>query len=683
MLATLADAPLEDERFVYEPKYDGIRALVEIAPAPRGASVRVRSRQGNDKTAQFPEIEQALKGWAAKIRAPLLLDGEIVALDEQGEPAGFHRLQARIHRRAGAAARSASQPAALIVFDLLRDGGRDLRPLPLVARRARLERLLAATGSSLVRLSEQVAGSGAVLYRRAEARGWEGVIAKRAQAPYRSGARSADWLKIKIVHRQEFVVGGWTDPRGSRSRFGALLLGVYDRSARGRTAGANDAALIYVGHVGSGFTEADLEHVAARLAPLAAPRCPFRARPVSNERPHWVSPELVAEVRFNEWTPDGHLRAPVFLGLRDDVRAATVVREPAPRPPVRPARPRTRTSDRRSVVVVAPAPHGPRRGADVAAVEQALIAQIDALESARRDGAIVLPDGVPLRVGHLHKVFWPEGRLTKGDLLRHYVRVARVILPAVADRPLVMKRFPNGVTGKAFYQQRAPEDPPAAVRVEALANDDVPARLVGGTLATLLYMAQLGAVSQDPWLSRVGSPDNPDHVVLDLDPMPGVPFGRVLEVARRVRDELDALGAVGFPKTSGADGLHVYVPLPAGMPYAAGLLFCQIVATVVARRHPRWATVERAVGARGAKVYVDYLQNIRGKTLATAYSARASDYGGVSTPLTWPEVDEGIDPRDFTLRTFPDRLKATGDLWRGLRESKGVDLRRVARYAGE
>ncbi|HVB37047.1 MAG TPA: DNA ligase D [Vicinamibacterales bacterium] len=683
MLATLADGPLQDEQFVYEPKYDGIRALVEIAPAHGAAAVHLWSRQGNDKARQFPDIVGALAAWAKPIRAPLLLDGEIVALDERGEPAGFHRLQERIHLQGGIASRAGRQPAALVVFDLLREGTRDLRPLPLVARRARLERLMGDTGSPRLRLSEQVAGSGMALYRTAQARGWEGVMAKRATAPYRTGARSADWLKIKIVHRQEFVVGGWTDPRSSRSHFGALLLGVYEEAPGKATRGVK-GTLRYVGHVGSGFTEADLARVAARLAPLATSTCPFREKPASNERPHWVKPTLVAEVKFGEWTPDGHLRAPVFLGLRGDVPAGRVRREEAaidPRPSdtapaaapaarIRPARPST--SIRR-----APADKA------WAGVEQALLDQLDELQAAKREGQLVLPDGQRLRVSNLRKIFWPVPGFTKGDLLRYYVQAARFILPVIADRPLVMKRFPNGITGKSFYQQRAPDDPPPGVGVEELPDDDVPSRLVGGSLTTLLYMAQLGAVSQDPWLSRVSSPDTPDHVVLDLDPMPGVPFERILDVARWVRDELDALGAAGFPKTSGADGLHVYVPLPAGIPYDAGLLFCQIVATIVARKHPRQATVERTVQARGATVYVDYLQNIKGKTLATAYSARASDFAGVSTPLTWHEVDAGVDRRDFTIRTAPARFRAVGDLWRGLREAKGVDLHRVARYTGE
>ncbi len=241
-----------------------------------------------------------------------------------------------------------------------------------------------------------------------------------------------------------------------------------------------------------------------------------------------------------------------------------------------------------------------------------------------------------------------------------------------------MKRYPNGIAAAPFYQHRA-EDVPKGVRAEIVEVAEKRQQIVGGDLTTLLYMTQLAAISQDPWFSRVQSVQFADYVALDLDPSEGVKFDRVLDVARAIRDELDALGAVGVPKTSGADGLHIYIPLPPRTPYDAGLLFCQIVATVVSRKHPKIATIERSVRARGPRVYVDYLQNILGKTLATAYSARASDYAGVSTPLTWREVDSRVRREDFTIKTMPARVKEVGDLWAALRSSKGVDLSRVSK----
>jgi bifunctional non-homologous end joining protein LigD len=272
-------------------------------------------------------------------------------------------------------------------------------------------------------------------------------------------------------------------------------------------------------------------------------------------------------------------------------------------------------------------------------------------------------------------------RLTKGDLLRYYVRVAPYILPVVEGRPLVMKRYPNGVNGQAFYQHRAPDPVPPNVPTVTLPDDDVPSRVVGGNLKTLLYVTQLAAISEDPWFSRATTPHIVDHIAFDLDPMPGTSFETVLDVARWLRDELEHVGAVGVPKTSGADGLHVYVRMPPNTEYEAGRLWAQIVATIVSSKHPNVATVERTVRKRGAKVYVDYLQNIEGKTLACAYSARASAFAGASTPVTWEEVGGGFDRRDFTIQTLPARLAEVGDLWATLRTSKPANLRRVEKYA--
>jgi bifunctional non-homologous end joining protein LigD len=311
--------------------------------------------------------------------------------------------------------------------------------------------------------------------------------------------------------------------------------------------------------------------------------------------------------------------------------------------------------------------------------ESDLIEQLNAIEKGPGSGVLHLPDGLTLDVSNLRKVFWPKLKLTKGDLMRYYVRVAPFILPVVKDRPLIMKRFPNGVDGQAFYQQRAPENVPRGVRIATIPGDkEIPSRLIGGDLITLLYMTQLAVVSQDPWFSRAQSPEIADHCAIDLDPMPGVKFAWVLDVARWVRDELEKLKVKGYPKTSGASGIHIFIPLAPGTPYDAGQIFCQIVATVVSEKHPKIATIVRSVHARGQKVYVDYLQNIEGKSLACAYSARASEFAGASTPLTWAEIDEGVNPRDFTIRNLPDRLAKAGDLWKPLLTSKGVDLRKLA-----
>jgi bifunctional non-homologous end joining protein LigD len=673
MLASLADAPLDDASLVYEPKYDGIRAVAEIEPRgpARGRAsrdrdarpgVRLWSRLGNEKTAQFPEIAAALEHWAAaKLDAPAVLDGEIVALDVNGEPTGFQQLQGRVHlsEQPGAAA-SGRPTVAFIAFDLLRHGRVDFRDRPLLERRAALEQLFGDTGSPVLRMSVMARGNGRALYKEALEHGWEGLIAKHAGSLYKSGKRTPDWRKLKIVNEQEFVIGGWTEPRHTRSYFGALLLGVYEA----------DGSLAYAGHTGTGFNERELARVMQRLKPLATSTSPFRERPKTNERPHWARPELVAQIKFTEWTADGKLRHPVYLGLRDDKRPTEVRRERKARVQASALGPRG----------VAEAASRPSRASSASSAEGGadLIDQLRTLERARRDGVLVLPDGDKLAVTNLSKVFWPRRKLTKGDLFRYYVRVAPVLLPVLADRPLVMKRYPNGIEGKPFYQHRAADVPPG-VRTEMVEVAERRPHIVGGSLKTLLYTTQLAAISQDPWFSRVPQPKFADFAAFDLDPSDGVPFARVLDVARWIRNELQSLGADGAAKTSGASGLHVYVALPPRTPYDAGLLFCQIVATMVVQKHPRVATVERSVAARGKRVYIDCLQNILGKTLASAYSARASEHAGVSTPLAWSEIDEGVDPRALTIETVPDRIAERGDIWAELRASKGIDLERATR----
>jgi bifunctional non-homologous end joining protein LigD len=358
------------------------------------------------------------------------------------------------------------------------------------------------------------------------------------------------------------------------------------------------------------------------------------------------------------------LRHPVYLGLRDDKPARQVSREHA-----------------RSQGPRGPKAEGPKGRRADGVVERLL-----ALEDARKDGDVELPNGDRLRVTNLTKLFWPSLGITKGELLRYYAEVAPLVLPAVDDRPLVMKRFPNGVEKKAFYQQRHPDPVPAGVRREMLPEDVDPIdeseggreRLIGGSLTTLLYMTQLAAISQDPWFSRVADPLSQDYTAIDLDPGEGASFARVLDVARWVKDGLDRFRIPAVPKTSGSRGLHIYIPLPPHTGYDVGQLLAEIIATLVSSSHRKVATIERMVRRRPTgTVYVDYLQNILGKTLATAYSARASDYAGVSTPLTWEEVEQGVDPRDFTIRTAPARFREVGDLWARLRTGKPVKLERV------
>ena len=681
MLAASAPASsharlLAKPNLVFEPKYDGIRALVALD----GASAPcIYTRLGRDKTAQFPDLVGPLAALADRLGRPALLDGEIVATDTQGAALPFQHLQERLHAT-GRAVRAAVRRVtpALMVFDLLRDGEEDLRPLPFSERRRRLERLLRPYASDTVRLVDSTVGNGVELAARGLEGEWEGIIAKRPDGRYVSGSRSPSWQKLKFTTTEEFVVGGWTAPRGSRRHFGALLLGYYPEGSRR----ARTAPLVFAGQVGTGFTDAELDRLAGMLAPLKADASPFvhLVHPKPSEKRHWIEPVLVVQTSFTQWTPDGVLRHPVYHGLRDDKRAADV-RLPARRPP----------PDRAPEPAAArPATSPPVHPAHPEPAVDDLLAQLEDLERGRRRGTLVLGDGARVPVGNLHKVFWPEPGITKGELLRFYLRVAPYLLPVVEDRPLVMKRFPNGVEGKSFYQHRAPDPLPDGLRVATVRESpDKPTSvvpyLVGGRLQTLLYMAQLAVISQDPWFSTLPDIKTADLVALDLDPMPEASFDRVLDVACWLHDELERLGVPCCAKTSGSEGLHIFIPLPRGTPYEAGMIFCQIVATVVASAHPAAATVERMVKQRRPDaVYIDYLQNIYGKTLACAYSARASSFAGVSTPLTWREVHEGVAaglrPHDFTLRSILGRLGQVGDLWAELRAAEPARLEAAFAY---
>ena len=700
MLATSCDLDaidLDQSSLVYEQKFDGIRAIVVVEPGQPTPRVQLLSRNGNDKTAQFPEIARALRLLSTQLNRAIVLDGEIVALDAQGRPTSFTALQSRMHLTGASDidARVGTVPTALIVFDLLREGVEDLRPLPLAARRARLEHLLHVRTSERLREGAYTAGDGTRLLAQAQREGWEGLIVKHADAPYLSGARSRSWRKVKLHATATVIIGGWTDPKGTRSGFGALMVGrrTDARGVAARPARGSDATLCYAGNVGTGFSDATITDVLARLRPLARTTSPFVDAPRVRGQ-HWVEPRLLCEVRFSEWTPEGRLRHPVFLGLRDDVDVDAAEATTAPdvgvvgmpdvtlsgraRSPNGPsASPRsmgTAGSESRPYPLSQPSP------LSQASPLSQIVEQLQSLEDAGRDGTLTLPEGA-LDVTNLRKVFWPASGLTKGDLLRYYARTSPWLLPVIADRPLVMKRYPNGVLGKAFYQQRAPDTVPAGVRVATVDGDedeDGPTpRLVGGSLLTLLYVAQLGAISLDPWFSRAATPATADFVAIDLDPMPGVPFTQVRDVARWVHDALVLLDIPAALKTSGSSGLHIYIPLAPGTSYESGQLLCQIVATAVASQHPAVATVERAVAKRGRTVYVDYLQNIEGKTLACAYSARASQFAGVSTPLHWQELDEDVRPEDFTLDGVETRFAQVGDLWNPVLQGPPADLHTV------
>ena len=621
MLASVARDVPSGVDWAFEPKYDGIRVLAFATPK----AAALVTRNAKDKSAQFPEIVAALRAHAARARRELVLDGEIVAL-RNGSPARFQQLQARMHvqNRAEIARHARDTPVAFVAFDILVDADDVLIDEPWTERRVILERRLRSARRPLL-LGESERDANALLARARRER-WEGIIAKRVDAPYHPGSRSRAWLKLKLEHRQEFVVGGWTEPRLSRPHLGALLLGYY-----------RDGRFVYAGHMGGGFTQRGLKEMYDRLRRIERPDPPFEKPPKTNEPAHWVEPQVVVEVRFNEWTDDGKLRQPIFLGVREDKEARDVTREPTS------TQPRRRTTGATSI-----------------------LAQLTRIEGDRGDGELHFEDGRTLRVTSLGKIFFPEPGFTKGDLLRYYARLAPLLLPLIDDRPLALRRFPDGVTGSSFYQQNAGAHLPEGLRVAEVTDvkGKREPRFIGGDLPTLLYTAQLGSIDVHSWLSRLSSLDHPDYAILDLDPGPGVELTQITQVARAIARVLEEHGIAGALKTSGSRGLHVAIPLAVGMTYAEGSAVAEAVARRTAEREPDLTTMERRLKSRPrGTIYLDHQQNARGKTVAAAYAVRARPGATVSMPIEWSSLRRTLDPAAFTIATVPRRTNATKRSW--------------------
>ena len=588
MLAAVAKDPPRGAGWLFEVKWDGFRALARV----RAGEATLTSRNGNDLTTRFEQVARALP---ASVRTTdCVLDGEVCALDEQGRPS-FSAMQ------------QGSGALVYYVFDLLELEGEPLVGLPLTERRARLEALV--DENATVKLSA-VFDDGEALLAAAKQQGLEGILAKRADSRY-TQRRSGEWVKVKTKQSQEFVVAGYTRGHGRReSSLGSLVLGVH----RG-------GELAYAGNVGTGFSDAELDRLLALLRPLERKNAPFATVPklpkVKRGDVVWVEPVLVAEVEFAEWTHDEHLRAPSYLGLRDDKSAAEVRLEE-------------------------PLPDELRKGSRV------------------------------LKLSNLDKLFWPDEGITKGDLLAYYRAIAPVVVPHLKDRPFTMKRYPDGWQGKHFFQKDAPKGMPEWIPrfpYPATSRDTRERRLVDYPLVNdelaLLWMVNMGCIDLNTWYSRIDSPHRPDWVLFDLDPSEGVGFREAVEVALLVKQALDALGLVSFPKTSGSRGMHVLVPIERRSSYDDTRRFSGIVAGAIARAQPGLVTTQWVKSKRRG-VLIDANQNGAGKTVATVYSVRPRAGAHVSTPLAWDEVNEALDPAAFTMDEVLRRVGEHGDLFAGV-----------------
>ncbi len=654
MLATLAQRPPSGPDWCFEIKYDGVRAIA----SRREDEVQLIGRSGEDITGRYPEIAAGLRSLAVPW---FLLDGEIVAEDEGGRPS-FERLQARmgLTRPRDVEAAMARVPVRGLFFDCLGLEGHDLRGLPLVQRKELLARVLPPLG--LVQRCDHVVGHGEAFFEAASEMGLEGIVAKRLTSTY-SGRRSPDWIKVKCDRRQEFVIGGYTEPQGSRARFGALHVGLYEGTR-----------LVYVTKVGTGFDTAALESIARALKPLARPTSPFEAGSPGGKGNHWVEPRLVCEIRFTEWTREGGLRHPAFLGLRPDKRPEECRREEPVRLDLDPGEIGGPDGAAAPGADDGASDDGADDGAEPAAPGSPSAAR--AGRKPRDRGGRTAPPAADhsVRLTNLKKVFWPEG-YTKGDLIGYYDSVAPLLLPYLRDRPVVLTRYPDGIEGKSFFQKDAPVYVPDWVRTETVHSGDGERDIryfVIDDLESLRYVANLGTIPLHVWSARIASLEKPDWLVLDLDPKEA-PFAHVVQVARALKKILDELELPSYIKTSGATGLHVLLPMGRRYTHEETRTFARLLALLTVDAVPEISTVTRAIGARGGKVYVDFGQNGRGNTIVAPYSVRPLPGAPASCPLRWDEVTARLDPARFTIQTLPKRFERVEDPVRGVLEG-GVDV---------
>lgn len=665
MLAERVDRPFTADGWLWELKYDGVRALLTV----RDGTVSVCGRKGRDETARYPELRAVAD---ALLLRDAVIDGEIVAFTDEGRPS-FERLQSRINvgRDADVARGAAAAPVAFCAFDMLWAGGRDLRDLPLVQRKRALRAVLRdAPGVLYV---DHVEKEGAAFFEAVKAQGLEGAVGKQADSRYEAGRRSRCWVKVKAWNTQDCVVGGWTAGRGGRGALGALVLGVYDGER-----------LVHAGQAGSGLDGAMIRRLLDMLEPLRSDACPFDAVPQTQEKATWVRPEVVCEVRFTEWTRAGTLRHPTFLRLRPDVAPRDCVRERPLDPSAvldgsdnnsRPAARRRKAAAAARTAMPAeppppherePDPHVPDRvpwAGPSAEIEESL----QRIARARNNDSVEIA-GRTLKLTNLDKVFWPRQGYTKRDLIAHYVRFGELIVPYLRDRPLSTHVYPDGIEGAHFWRKDRPVHAPEWIESWRYEGDDaVKDWILPNEVATVAWVANAGVIDMHPWHSRHDAPNQPDWAVFDLDPFEPATFDDVRDVGRLVRAALDHYGLRGLPKVSGQTGLQIYVPIRRGPGYDRVRGWVEEVGRAIGRVVPERITWDWSVSRRTGKLRIDYTQNIINKTLAAPYAVRPEEGAPVSMPIAWEELDDAsLRPDGWTIRNAEARAREVGDLFRGV-----------------
>jgi len=644
MLATLVDEAFDDPDWQYEVKWDGYRTLAFISKS----KVELFSRNNKSFNEKFYPIYDLLKDW----KSNAVLDGEILVLNAKGI-SNFGSLQ---NWRS-----EADGELVFYVFDILWYEGKNLMGLPLYERQAVLSNVL-PTDDDRLRLGKVFKASGIDFFDAAQRMGLEGIIAKKTNSTYTPDRRSKEWLKIKVHKRQEVVIAGFTKNADTSKAFSSLLLGLYD-----------EGKLQYVGKVGTGFSDKQQKTMMEQFKPLIVDKSPFENIPDVNKpsrfRPNppkakatWLKPQLVCEVAFTEVTDDGVFRHPSFQGMRDDKKAKEVIRE--------------EESTTKKIVKDSIEKNGHHE-----AVKPPKEKERKTLLNPKDETQVRRIKGHELKFTNLSKVYWPEDMVTKRDMFNYYYQVAEYILPYLKDRPQSLNRFPGGIHGPSFYQKDVKGKAPEWAETFPYENGEGEKKeyLVGTDEASLLWMANLGCIEMNPWFSRIQSPDHPDYCVIDLDPDKHT-FDQVVNAALETKKVLDAIGVPSYCKTSGSTGMHIYIPLNARYDYDQSQLFAKLVVNLVHQQIPDYTSLERMVSARKGKMYLDFLQNRPGATIACPYSLRPKIGASISMPLHWDEVKPGLKMKDFNIVNAIDRLKAEGDLFKGVL-GKGIDLKKAINKA--
>ena len=626
MLAKETEDPFDDKNWLFEIKWDGYRAITE----KNKNDIALYSRNGLTFEYTYPLVVEQLK----RIEEDAVLDGEIVVLDDDGHPS-FQFLQ---HY-----SENTNRPIQYYIFDLLSLNGHDTTGLTLVERKELLQQIIPK--NEVIKYSDHIFEKGKAFFKVSTDRDLEGVIAKKINSKYYPGQRTTEWLKIKNHKTQEAIIAGYTQPAGSRKYLGALILASND-----------DDKLTYIGHTGTGFNQQSLKEMYEMLQPLVQEESPFNEKIKTNMPVTWVKPEIICEVKYSEITNDGKLRHPVFLHLREDKNLNEVT--------MANSKPEKKPNTKKAF----------------AKEEKVSMKKIKDTNDKKESHDKTFTFGkAKLKVTHPDKIYFPEDGVTKGDVIDYYISISDYILPYLKGRPESLLRNPNGIHQKGFFHKDAAGDAPGFVksqRVHSESNNKEIEYIVCDNQATLTYLNNLGCIEINPWHSTVNALDKPDYLIIDIDPSDKNTFEQVIEAANVIKQVLDKAGAPAFCKTSGASGMHIYVPTGKKYSYEQVKDFTYLVCMFANHELKDFTTLERNLQKRGNKhIYLDYLQNRRGQTISSVYSLRPKTGATVSTPLLWTEVKSGLSPKEFTIHNTLKRIKKTGDIFNGIL-GKGIDLKK-------